>query len=306
MRNDGLRDYQIPVIKLMKSGKTHLEAFEEIANKLRVRRTTVFDRCVRGLGLAQGGIQEFIVSVKSGRIIQILKNKHPQRQNLIDSELGRLYVSKKYDRSDRENRVPQSREPFTRIEHRRKGQSDSEGKTLAMEPIPENEVLIAVALWLVRRGGFFFKCSPARGPGIDYQGDTDRLREALLGAAVSDKLITMSSDGQDVVAFSKTEFWQIECKGAGEGKQSTQRNNFDRALASVVSYFEDSDETTNYQSRLGLALPATPTYLHLLNERVRKPLRERLDLWVLLLDPQDKKSIRAVSPDEEYPIEWNS
>ncbi len=297
MRNDGLRDYQIPVIKLMKSGKTHLEAFEEIANKLSVRRTTVFDRCVRGLGLEHGGIQEFNVSVKSGRIIQILKNKYPQRQNLIDSELGRLYESKKIDWSDRKNRVAQSREPF-------KGEADKPlNEIIAKDTvrISENDVLIATTLWLVDRGGFYFQCSPARGQGTNYQDDTERLRATLLSAGVSKELITMRPNGQDVVAFSKTEFWQIECKGAGGGKQSTQRNNFDRALASVVSYFEDSDETTNYHTRLGLALPATPTYLHLLNERVRKPLRKRLNLWVLLFDPLTK-SICAVSPDEEYPI----
>ena len=28
---------------------------------------------------------------------------------------------------------------------------------LTMKPIPENEVLIAVVLWLVRRRGFFFR-----------------------------------------------------------------------------------------------------------------------------------------------------
>ena len=52
------------------------------------------------------------------------------------------------------------------------------------------------------------------------------------------------------------------------------------------------------QSRLGLALPATPTYLDELNRRIHKPLRKHLDLWVLLLDLQDR-SIHAVSPDEE-------
>ena len=96
-------------------------------------------------------------------------------------------------------------------------------------------------------------------------------------------------------------FGKLSARRAGGGKQSTQRNNFDRALASAVSYFKDSDETPNHHTRLGLALPATPTYLHLLNERVRKPLRKRLNLWVLLFDPLTK-SICAVSPDEEYPI----
>ena len=100
------------------------------------------------------------------------------------------------------------------------------------------------------------------------------------------------------------------------GGKQTQRNNFDRALASTVSYFSaDSTDVKNRSGdplrivlsamieeepklRLGLALPATPTYLNELRRRVGKSLRKQLDLWILLLDLQDR-NIRAVPPDEE-------
>ena len=108
----------------------------------------------------------------------------------------------------------------------------------------------------------------------------------------------MESIGPDVFAFlkEKEEVWKVECKGAGMGTPQTQRNNFDRALASVVSYFRES--TPKLSVRLGLALPETHAYLNQL-KRVHKDLRKRIDLWILLLDPQDRRSIRAISPDEE-------
>ena len=164
-------------------------------------------------------------------------------------------------------------------------------------PILENDVLIATALWLKDRGAILFKCSPASGLGIDLQAEKKRLREALLSDGYENEII-MESTGPDVFAFlkEKEEVWKVECKGAGMGTPQTQRNNFDRALASVVSYFRES--TPKLSVRLGLALPETHAYLNQL-KRVHKDLRKRLDLWILLLDPQDRRSIRAISPDEE-------
>lgn len=50
---------------------------------------------------------------------------------------------------------------------------------------------------------------------------------------------------------------------------------------------------------LGLALPITGFYLNELERRVRMPLRQQLNLWVLLYDPTEK-TIKAVSPNDEY------
>ena len=98
----------------------------------------------------------------------------------------------------------------------------------------------------------------------------------------------------------KFEWWQIECKGSGDGKQSTQRNNFDRGVASVVSYYGPSPtEFRNFKPHLGFALPNTEYFKDLLKTRLKRPLRTRLDLWVLVYDSDDK-SVHAVPPDAEY------
>ena len=184
-----------------------------------------------------------------------------------------------------------------------------------MDQIPEIDVLIATARWLKDREAFPIKFSVASGRGIKKYADTARLRKEL-SAAGQENFLTAAT-GPDVIAFSETEFWQVECKGAGKGVKTTQRSNFDRALASTVSYFtaDPADEKNlsdglrnalrvitkgepKLQFRLGLALPETPAYLSELRRRVGKPLRKQLDLWILLLNLQDR-SIRAVPPEED-------
>jgi hypothetical protein len=123
---------------------------------------------------------------------------------------------------------------------------------------------------------------------------------------VPNALLRLASSDPDFVGISLREFWQLECKGAGSGAQATQRNNFDRALASVVSYYTDSPPTMpdafaalrGAVPHLGLALPATLDYLRELRRRVHKPLRRRLNLWILLYEPESK-TIRAVTPDAD-------
>lgn len=110
-----------------------------------------------------------------------------------------------------------------------------------------------------------------------------------------------------MVAISENEWWAVECKGAGTGKDSTYRNNFDRALSSIVSYYEDSPNNVpewaeNATVFLGLALPTAKQYQRELERRVRTPLRQRLNLWVLLYDEQLKGpiKIKAIAPNESY------
>ena len=83
-----LRDYLIPIIKLMRSGKSHTEAFRLVAKGLNVRNNTAQAQCTRGLGL---NTEAFMEHVRTGRIVQILKNKFPERTELINRELGPLY-----------------------------------------------------------------------------------------------------------------------------------------------------------------------------------------------------------------------
>jgi len=172
--------------------------------------------------------------------------------------------------------------------------------------VTENEVLIAAALWLHARGVLPFQLSVATGRGSDASAGVELLRGQLGAAGVPNDLLRLASSGPDFVGISLHEFWQLECKGAGSGVQATQRNNFDRALASVVSYYVDSLPTIpddlavlrGAVPHLGLALPAMPDYLRELRRRVRQPLRRRLNLWVLLYEPE-YKAIRAVTPDAD-------
>ncbi len=85
---DNLEDCLIPVLQQMKKGKSHLEAFQMVAEKLGVRRTAVAYRCTRGLNLTT---RQFIENARSGRIIQIAKDKYPQQTELINRELAPLY-----------------------------------------------------------------------------------------------------------------------------------------------------------------------------------------------------------------------
>ena len=87
--NEQLKDYLIPVIRMMKQGKDHTEAFRSVAEELDVNRNTVYDRCTRGLGI--NNVREFVEKVASGGIIQILKEKHPDRIELINLKLETLY-----------------------------------------------------------------------------------------------------------------------------------------------------------------------------------------------------------------------
>ena len=83
---DHLQDYLIPVIQMMRNGKSHTKAFHSIAEKLGVTYGTVSARCTRDLGLSS--VSEFIEHVESGRIIRIIKNEFPEKIKLIERELG--------------------------------------------------------------------------------------------------------------------------------------------------------------------------------------------------------------------------
>ena len=76
-----VRDYLIPIIQLIRTGKSHSETFRSVAEKLGVTYQTVNSQCTRTLKL---NTQEFIEHVRSGRIIQIMKNKYPQQIELIN------------------------------------------------------------------------------------------------------------------------------------------------------------------------------------------------------------------------------
>ena len=165
----------------------------------------------------------------------------------------------------------------------------------------EAHVLRATTVFLIERGASPYQFSIASGKGIDSKSIEANLKELFSKVGYNPSFV---SNGPDILAISEEEWWIIECKGSGFGTPQTQRNNFDRALASVVSYYEDSpnelqNEYKNVKVTLGLALPATRQYLNELRRRVRKPLRKRLNLWILLFDIGTQKII-PVQPEHDY------
>lgn len=171
--------------------------------------------------------------------------------------------------------------------------------------IPEIDVLIATSLWLWTQPAIPFQYSVAKGQGINSRDDKERLVKALDDARVPSELRRFVSSGPDVIAIAKERYWQVECKGVGIGQQSTQRNHFDRAVASAVSYYTDSIELSipglefaEAKPTLGLAVPATDEFLSLLRNRVPVALRKRLELWVLLYNPQERR-IEPIEPSRE-------
>jgi len=164
--------------------------------------------------------------------------------------------------------------------------------------VEETEVLTATAKYLAKRGVLPYRFSLPSGQRTDVGIVKKALSEPFRKFGVEPEFV---GSGPDVIGFSDTEWWAVECKGLGAGKPSTLRNNFDRALASTVSYFDECPPEP-HQDRdlyLGLALPLSEQYLRELRRRVRSPLRQRLNLWVLLFDPRSNQ-IYAVQPDSSY------
>jgi hypothetical protein len=168
--------------------------------------------------------------------------------------------------------------------------------------VEETKVLKATSDYLIGRGVLPYRFSIARGKGIETSQALASLSEEFKSVGFNPQFLPV---GADIEAISKTEWWRIECKGTGTGTSQTQRNNFDRALASVVTYFEAPPYPWNgspYEDAklfLGLALPASPHYLRELRRRVHSSLRKHLNLWVLLYEPVDDL-VKEVSPSQEF------
>jgi len=171
--------------------------------------------------------------------------------------------------------------------------------------VPEIDVPTAAVVFLRERSVTCYRVSVPRGKGIDKSA-AESSAWAALGGDIP-HVQPFSAEGADIIGVSSTEWWQVECKGSGSGKPQTQRNNFDRALASAVSHYEEKPANLpkkyphyiGARPYLGLALPASPAYLNELKRRVRQPLRRALNLWILLYEPESK-SIMALSPEDSY------
>lgn len=157
----------------------------------------------------------------------------------------------------------------------------------------EFQVLKATIAWLHKNGWIIESISIAAGRGLaPIEQQKKQLMRELAVTNVPFHEAIYGRKGPDIIARSHEGIWKIECKGLGTGKPSTQRNNFDRAVSSVVSYF-DSPET-----RLGLALANDYLWQFDLGKRLPRVLRQAINLWILLLE---NESIYPYEPTDELP-----
>jgi hypothetical protein len=161
--------------------------------------------------------------------------------------------------------------------------------------VPEVDVLVAVVRYLHSEGWNIESLSIARGQGIDSVGNMNKVKAELAKLGIEEKNVRFVSEREDIRAKKGSSLWRIECKGLAESmKPPTVRNQFDRALASVVSYY---DQTQGLQ--LGLALPEE--YFKHIKARLPQALRTALSLWVLLYVSADNEVV-AFAPDEGLPF----
>ena len=150
--------------------------------------------------------------------------------------------------------------------------------------VPEVDVLIGVAKWLYSNGWQLEKVSPR---GLD---DEKKIKTELTAAGISIENIRFYKAGEDIRARQGSRLWKIECKSLSDASLQTDKSNFDRAVASVVSYFTQKDGL-----RLGLALPEW--YKKLVKNKLPQALRAAINLWVFLYVNIDE--VYEFSPDEE-------
>jgi len=80
-----LTDYLIPVIRLIKSGVKHTDAFHRIAKELDVTYQTANAQCTVRLGNIS--TEKFVELIKSDKIKSLLKERFPDKASLIEREL---------------------------------------------------------------------------------------------------------------------------------------------------------------------------------------------------------------------------
>jgi hypothetical protein len=164
-----------------------------------------------------------------------------------------------------------------------------------MEPqyVPEVDVLIATVRWLHSEGWTIESLSIAHGEGINSLSSKNIVKAELAKLGIEEN-VRLVSKGEDIRAKKGSSLWRIECKGLPESmKPPTVRNQFDRALASAVSFYNQAQGL-----QLGLALPEE--YLKH-RDRLPQALRAALNLWVLLYVSADKE-VYAFAPHEELPF----
>ena len=161
-------------------------------------------------------------------------------------------------------------------------------------PPSELDVLIATATWLHHQRWTIDRISIATGQGLPPVGaQRAELEKAFERVGIPFQPDTLyAPTGPDIVASSGSDVWKVECKGMGGGKPATQRNSFDRAVSSVVSYYDGQ------ATRLGLALASNYLFGFGFGQRLPKAMRRALVLWVFLVEDGE---VTPLAPGEELP-----
>jgi hypothetical protein len=157
----------------------------------------------------------------------------------------------------------------------------------------EVDVIIGIAAWLHSNGWHVKKISIPRNQKVSVPEQKETLKVNLAKAGLSIENLEFPPDGPDIEAEHADETWRIECKGLTSGKDTTVKNNFDRAVASAVSYYTKSERI-----RIGIAFPEA-RYLKHIRIKLPKPLRQALNMWVFLYVAHDE--VYQWAPDEELP-----
>lgn len=144
------------------------------------------------------------------------------------------------------------------------------------QPIGEVDVLYATSVWLIKNDWRLDTISFPKGQEIELNDQYQFFKDSLeADSLVIPPTVTIRTNGPDIIATKGIIKWKIECKGYSKGKPPTLRSNFDRALASCVTYFDD-----NTNVKLGLAIP--DYYKTDVQKRVPIALRTALKMSIFL------------------------
>ena len=161
--------------------------------------------------------------------------------------------------------------------------------------VSELDVLVSTCRWLHDQGWTIDSISLATGAGLPRIGEQKQVIKQEFEAAhiAFDPKTLFRRHGADIIARSGEAIWKFECKGMSDAQPQTHRNNFDRAVASVVSYYD------NPLTRLGLAVANDYLWKYNYVDRLPLALRKAIGLWVFL---SSDNGVYAFKPTEELPF----
>ncbi|MCH8063490.1 MAG: hypothetical protein IH861_13425 [Chloroflexi bacterium] len=145
--------------------------------------------------------------------------------------------------------------------------------------VSELDVLVSTCRWLDDRGWTIDSISLAPGAGLPRIGEQKEvIRQEFEAAHIAfDANTLFRRRGADINARSGEIVWKFECKGMSDAQPQTHRTSFDRAVASVVSYYD------NPLTRLGLAVANDYLWQYNYADRLPLALRKAIGLWVFLV-----------------------